>query len=173
MGIELIDFRLAFCRLEGGVSFTSLSFSFFFFWFILKEISRCLFKICFWLCSVQPFYLVVTSRGSSLVAVLGLLILISLLAEYSLSSCGLWALGLWLSNWDMQLSCPAACGIFRTRHQTHILCFLRAGFLSTGLSRKSPLSLLEHEVLFFCFIYDESDFSFNSLTLPSGISHLL
>lgn len=40
---------------------------------------------------------------------------------------------------------------------------------------KSPLSLLEHEVLFFCFVLFmmRTHFSFNSLTLPSGISHLL
>ena len=70
MGIELIGFRLAFCRLEGRVSFTSLSLSFF--WFIINEISRCLFKIYyFWLCCVQAFHLIVTSRGFSLVVVLG------------------------------------------------------------------------------------------------------
>ena len=47
---------------------------------------------------MQAFHLIVTSRGSSLVVVLGLLILVSLLAEYDLSSFGLWAVGLWLSN---------------------------------------------------------------------------
>lgn len=163
MGIELINFRLAFCRLEGGVSFTSLSLSFFF-WFILKEISRCLFKIYwFWLRCVQPFHLVVTSRGSSLVAVLGLLILISLLTEYNLSSCGLWALGLWLSNWDTQLRCPAACGIFADQaSNSHPLLFAGRILKHWTIMEVSFIFIGTWSlVLLFCFVYDENQLSFN------------
>ena len=165
MGIELINFRLAFCRLEGGVSFTSLSLSFFF-WFILKEISRCLFKIYwFWLRCVQPFHLVVTSRGSSLVAVLGLLILISLLTEYNLSSCGLWALGLWLSNWDTQLRCPAACGIFADQaSNSHPLLFAGRILKHWTIMEVSFIFIGTWSlVLLFCFVYDENQLSFNSV----------
>lgn len=80
MGIELVDFLdLLSVDLKVGCHLPPFLFFFFFFLVYFKRFLDVFLKFVFGCAVCSLFHLVVTNRGSSLVAVFGLLILISLL----------------------------------------------------------------------------------------------